>query len=167
MFLSWIGPRSVTGRSSRPFDLPVGLFGKTDGPRLRDALEPGGDIDAVAHQVAVAFLDNIAQVNAHPELDAALGRKSGIAFDEGGLHLDGAAHRPRCGTPAIPSSLDDAPMMGVDGRIDQIAAQPPQPRQCAILIRPREPAVADDIRDQNRRDFTRFPHGAPSGRHLE
>jgi hypothetical protein len=68
---------------------------------------------------------------------------------------------------AVAGALDDAPMMRVDGGIDQIAAQPPQPRQCAILIRPREPAVADNIRDQNRRDFTHSPHGAPSGRHSE
>jgi hypothetical protein len=38
-------------------------------------------------------------------------------------------------------------MMRVDGGVDQVAAQPPQPRQGAILIRPREPAVADNIRD--------------------
>jgi hypothetical protein len=44
-------------------------------------------------------------------------------------------------------ALDDAPMMGVDGGIDEIAAQPPQPRQGAILIRPREPGVTDNIRD--------------------
>jgi hypothetical protein len=45
-----------------------------------------------------------------------------------------------------PSSLDDAPMMAVDGGIDQIAAQPPQPRQCAILVSGRETAVTDGVR---------------------
>ena len=62
---------------------------------------------------------------------------------------------------------EDAAVMCCDGGIDQIAAQPPQPRQCAILIRPRKPAVADDIRNQNRRDFPRSPQCAPSGRHSE
>jgi hypothetical protein len=52
--------------------------------------------------------------------------------------------------------------MRVDGRIDQIAAEPPEPRQGAILVRSREPAVADDIRDQDRRNFPGLAHGAPS-----
>jgi hypothetical protein len=41
--------------------------------------------------------------------------------------------------------------------------QPPEPRQGAILVRSREPAVADDIRDQNRRDLPGLAHGAHSG----
>ena len=45
--------------------------------------------------------------------------------------------------------------------IDQIAAQRPQPRQRAILVRAGEPAVADDIRDQDRREFPGLAHGAP------
>ena len=110
-------------------------------------------------------------MNADAELDAPLRRKTGVALDEPVLHLDGAAHgvddAAELDEAAVAGALDDAPMMRVDGGVDQIAAQPPQPRQRAILVRPRKPAVADDIRDQNRRDFTRFPHGAPSGRHSE
>jgi len=52
--------------------LPVGLLGETDRPGLGDALEPRGDIDAVAHEVAVGFLDNVAQVDADAKLDAAV-----------------------------------------------------------------------------------------------
>ena len=40
-----------------------------------------GDIDAVAHQVAVGLLDDVAQVNSDAEFDAALGRQAGIALD--------------------------------------------------------------------------------------
>ena len=61
-------------------------------PGLGDAFQSRGDIDAVAHQVAVALLDNIAEVDADAELDAALGRKASIALDHAVLHLDGAAH---------------------------------------------------------------------------
>jgi hypothetical protein len=53
-------------------------------------------------------------------------------------------------------------VMRVDGRIDQIAAEPPEPRQGAILVRSREPAVADHVRDQNRSNLPGFGHGAPS-----
>ena len=54
-----------------------------------------------------------------------------------------------------------------DGRIDQVAAERPQPRQGAILVRAGEPAVADDVGDQDCSELARFPHGAPSGRHSE
>ena len=81
------------------------------------------------------------------------------------LHLDGAAHgindAAKLYKNTIPCPLDDAAVMRGDGGIDQIAAQRPQPRQCAILIHAREPAVANNIRDQNRRDFTGLRHGSP------
>jgi hypothetical protein len=57
---------------------------------------------------------------------------------------------------AVAGALHDASVMRVDGRIDQIATQPPEPRQGAILVRSREPAVADDIRDQDRRNQTKM-----------
>ena len=37
-------------------------------------------------------------------------------------------------------------------------------RKRAILVRAGEPAVADHVRDQDRRDFPGLAHGAPSGR---
>ena len=49
--------------------------------------------------------------------------------------------------------------MGGDGGIDQVAAQPPKARERAILVRSREPAVADDIGDQDRRNFPGLAHG--------
>ena len=61
---------------------------------------------------------------------------------------------------AVAGALDDAPVMHGDGRVDQIAAQRPEPRQRAILVRAREPAVADHVGDQNRRDFPGLGHGA-------
>ena len=57
-------------------------------------------------------------------------------------------------------------MMHGDRGIDQIAAQRPQPRQHAILVRAGEPAVADDIGDQDRCDLPGFAHGRPH-RHAE
>jgi len=56
-------------------------------------------------------------------------RAAAVAFDEAVLHLNGAAHRvdhvAKLDETAVAGSLDDAPVMCVDGRIDQIAAQPP------------------------------------------
>ena len=60
---------------------------------------------------------------------------------------------------AVAGALDDAAVMRGDRGIDQIAAQRPQPRQGAIFVRAGEPAVADDIGDQDRRDFPGLAHG--------
>ncbi len=49
-----------------------------------------------------------------------------------------------------PGALDDAPVMSGDGRVDEVAAQAPQSREGAVLVRSREPAVADDVSHQNR-----------------
>jgi class 3 adenylate cyclase len=51
-----------------------------------DSLETRGDIDAVAHQVAVGLLDDVAHVNADAELDAAIFRRAGVAVDHAVLH---------------------------------------------------------------------------------
>jgi hypothetical protein len=48
--------------------------------RRPEAPESRGDVDAVAHQIAVAFLDHVAQMNADVELDAALGRQPRISL---------------------------------------------------------------------------------------
>ena len=108
-------------------------------------------------------------MNADPEFDAALRRQAGVALDHGVLHLDGAAHRvddaAELDEAAVAGALDDATVMHGDRRIDQIAAQRPEPRQDAILVRSREPAVADHVRDQDRRNFPGLAHGAPSGYH--
>ena len=70
MFLSWVGPRSADGEIEPPLDLPIGVLGETDRARLADALQSRGDVDAVAHQIAVAFLDHVAEMDADPKLDA-------------------------------------------------------------------------------------------------
>ena len=68
---------------------------------------------------------------------------------------------------AVAGALDDAAVMHGDGGIDEIATEAPQARQRAILVRRGEPAVADNVGDQDCSELARFPHGAPSGRHSE
>ena len=81
------------------------------------------------------------------------------------LHFDGAAHgvdhAAELDEAAVAGALDDAPVMRVDGGIDQIAAQPPEARKRTFLVGAGEPAVADDVRHQNRREFAGGSH--PSG----
>ena len=99
-------------------------------------------------------------MNADAELDAALRRQAAIALDEAGLHLDRAAHRVDDATElddrAVASALDGAAVMGGDGGIDKVAAKAPQSRKRPLLVAPGEPAVADDIGDQDRRELSGF-----------
>jgi hypothetical protein len=154
-----------------PLHLPIGLLRETDRAGLGEAFEPSGDIDPVAHQVAVGLLDDIAEMDADAELYAALGRHAGVALGHAVLHLDCAAHSvdhaAKLNEAAVPGALDDAAMMRRDRGVDQVAPKPPEPRQRAIFIRSGEAAVADHVGDQNRRDFPGLAHGAPSwSRHI-
>ncbi len=110
-------------------------------------------------------------MNADAKLDAPVRRQARVALDHAVLHLDRAAHRvdhaAELDDAAVAGALDDAAVMHGDGRVDQIAAERPEPRERAILVRSGEPAVADNVGDQDRRELARFPHGAPSGRHSE
>ena len=144
----------IADREVEPrLDLAIGILGQADGAGRRDALQTRGDVDAVAHQVAVAFLDHVAQMDADPEFDAAVLRHAGIALDHAVLHLNGAAHgvhhTAELDQRSIPCALDHAPVVHGDGRIDQVAAQCPQPRQSTIFIRAGEPAVPDHVCSQD------------------
>ena len=129
--------------------LPVGVLGKTDRARLGDPLQSRGDIDAVAHEVAVALLDDVAQMNADAKFDAAIGRHARIALDHRVLHFDGATHRvdhaAELDERAVAGALDDATVVHRDRRIDQIAAQRAQPCERAIFVHAGQPAEADNV----------------------
>ena len=113
---------------------------------LGDAFEARCDIDAVAHQVAVVLLHDVAKMDADTKFDAVL---LGI--------------RQRCDTPSRPPSdalrtpsatlrsstmaavagtLTTRPVLSRDAAIDQIAAQRPQARERPLFIGAREPAEA-------------------------
>ena len=101
-------------------DLTIGVLGEADRARLSDAFESRGDIDAVAHQVAVALLDDVAEMDADAKLDAPLRRHTSVAFDHAVLDFDGAAHRvddaAELDERAVAGALDDATVMHCDGR---------------------------------------------------
>ena len=143
-------------------NLPIGILRYANPANLADTFEPRGDIDAVAHQIAVALLDDIAQMNADTKFDTALRRKAGISLHHAALHFDGAAHgvddAAKFDDGSIARALDHAPVMHGDGRIDHVAAERAKPRQGAILIRSHEAAVAHHVGDQDRRDLARFGH---------
>ena len=147
-----------------PLDLPIGVLGQADRPGLGDALQPRGDIDAVAHQVAVALLDHVAEMDADPKFDALVRRDPSVALDHRPLDFNGAVHRvddaAELDDAAVAGALDDAPMVHGDGRIDQVAAQRPQPRQNPVLVGSGKPRIADDVGHQDRRELSSLAHGA-------
>jgi hypothetical protein len=48
--------------------------------RVRDALQSGGDVDAIAHQVTVLLLDHVAEMDPDAEFEPALARRSTVPF---------------------------------------------------------------------------------------
>ena len=104
-------------------------------------------------------------MNADAKLDTLLGWQAGVALDHAGLHFDGAAHgvdhAAKLDDRTVAGEFDDAAPMQRDGRIDEIAAQSAQPRERALLIGAGEPAIADDIRNQDRRELSGVAQFAP------
>ena len=65
----------VTDREVEPNPhLAIRIFRRTDGAGLGNTFKASSDVDAITHQIAVAFLDDVAQMNANAEFDATLGR---------------------------------------------------------------------------------------------
>ena len=104
-------------------------------------------------------------MNADAERDAVVRRDARVALDHGALHLDRAAHSVdhavEFDDAAVAGAFDDPAVMDGDCGIDEIAAQRPEPRQNALFVCSREPAVTDHVRDQYRRNFPGLAHGAP------
>jgi hypothetical protein len=97
-------------------------------------------------------------MNAYANLDAAIGRQAGVAFDHAVLHLDRAArsvdHAAELDENAIPSALNDAVAMDRDRRVDQVAQQCAEPGQIALLLRTGEARIARDISRENCHELT-------------
>jgi hypothetical protein len=154
------------------FDLPIGIFGKAYGAGLGDALQSRGNIDAVTHQVAVALLNHIAEMDANAKLDATLGWDARVALNHAVLHLDGAAHSVNDAAEfndgSVASALDNSPIVDGNYRVDQIAPQRSQSRQYPIFVGASKPAVSDHVRYQYSRQFAGFGHGRkpPYGRKI-
>ena len=106
--------------------------------RLANPLEPRGDVDVVAHEIAVSLLDDVAQMNADSKDDALVGRETGVAVDHRALDLDRRAdrvdHAPELDDGSVAGALDDAAVMERDGRVDEVAAQRAQTRKRSLLV---------------------------------
>ena len=146
-----IGDRKI----QRPLDLTISVLGQAYRARLANTFQPRRDVDAVAHQVAVAFLDDVAEMDADPKFDALVRRDLGVALDHRFLDFNGAGHRvddtPELDDCAIAGALDDAAVVHGDDRVDQVAAERPEPRQNPVLVGSGKPRIADHVGHQDRR----------------
>jgi hypothetical protein len=118
--------------------LPIGVLRQTNGTGLGHTFQSRGDVDTVAHQIAVALLDHIAQMDTDAKLDAPLGRKASVAFDHAVLHFDGAADcvndASKFNDAAVASALHHTATMDSNGRCDQIAPECAQPRKRPLFV---------------------------------
>src|ERR1700722_4807969 len=92
MFLSCLSPRSTKFSASRSRTCRWACSEAQPPPRSQTPSQPRGDIDALAHKVAVALLDDVAEMNADAKLDALVRCDARVAIDHSALDLDPAAH---------------------------------------------------------------------------
>ena len=70
-----------------PLHLAIGVLREADRAGRGDPLQPRGDVDAVAHQVAVALLDDVTQMNADAKFDTFVERDTRVALNHRVLHF--------------------------------------------------------------------------------
>ena len=91
---------------------------------LGQGFEAGGDVDAVAVDVALVE-DHVAQIDADAELDPSSRRHVGVALGHRPLQLDGAAHRiddaRKLDEQPVAGGLDDAAPMLLDLGVRELA----------------------------------------------
>ena len=117
-------------------------------------LDARGDVDAVAVDV-VAVDDDVADIDADAEFAAPILRHLGVALAHAALDIDGAAHciddAGEFDEETVPGRLYDAAAVLDDLGIEQHPPVLLELLEGALLVQPHQPAVADDIRRQDRR----------------
>jgi hypothetical protein len=103
------------------------------------------------HQVAVALLHNVAEMNADTEFDALVGRDLGVAVDHRPLNFDGAVHRIDGA-----AELDDATVAG--------ALSPMMSRAVRRFLSERRLRAGRHRGKQTGDDGVRWTHGWPSSK---
>ena len=107
-------------------EVVVGGARDHDPARLGELLEPGGDVDAVAVEVAVVLADHVAEVDADAEADALLLGHLRLALRHAALDRDRAGDRVddarELAERAVAHELDDAAAVLGDERLDQLLA---------------------------------------------
>jgi hypothetical protein len=118
-------------------------------------IQSGGDVDAVAEQVAVA-LDHIANRDADPKAHLAAWRISHVAGTQAFLDVDRATHRFHCawkfGQNGIAGGVENTPSRPRDEIVGDgaVGGKPPQR---LLLVLGDQSRIAGNIGRKNRRDL--------------
>ena len=165
MFFSWRRAEIGDLEIEPSLDLPVGLLGETDPSGLGDAL-PSRAAILTPSPIRSPSLSSTTSPRWMPirnSMRLSCG-DPGVALDHRPLDFDGAAHRvddaAELDDCAVAGALDDAAVVNGDGRVDQVAAKRPQPRQNPVLVGSGKPRIADDVGHQDRRELSGLAHGA-------
>ncbi len=133
-------------------DLVVNGLRDADGAGLSQRLDPGGDVDAVAEDV-VAVDDHVAEIDADPQFETALGWERVVDGARRALHRDGATKRVddarKIRQQAVAGGADDSPPMRRDQRVDGPAELAERPMRAGLVLA-HQAAEPDDIGMQNR-----------------
>jgi hypothetical protein len=123
-----------------------------DAAGFGERLEAGGDVDAVAEDVAVLD-DDVPDVDADAEFDVLAGSEPGVAFGHPPLDFGRAAQRvddaAELDQEAVADGLDDPAVMRGDSRVDQFGADRLQAFERALLVGADQARVAGHIRGED------------------
>jgi hypothetical protein len=148
----------------------VGGAGDRYPARLGQFLQPGGDVDPVAIDVAVRLADDVAEIDADPQADPLVRGDCRFALLHAPLDTDGAVDRihdaGELGEQAVAHALDEPAVLAGQQRLDQFGAAGEQTRERAPFIPLHQPRIAGHIRGEDRSKTTSRAwsgHAVPSG----
>jgi hypothetical protein len=126
-----------------------------DAAGVRQSFETRGHVDAVAKNVAILD-DNVADIDADPELDPAVRRHIGVALGHSALDVHGAADgiddAGEFGQQLVARCLYQASAILGDLGIEQGRPVDPQLADCDFLVGAHNPAVTGNIGRQDGRE---------------
>ncbi len=129
-------------------DLLMDTAGNDHGTGLRQPLQTRGDVHAIAEDIVV-LNDNIAEIDANSELDAAglwrfrVSRRHAILKRHGAP--DGIHHAGELGQEPIPRRLDNPSSVLGDAGLDQLAKVGGERGQRAFLVLTHQPRVTRNV----------------------
>ncbi|MCP1972437.1 hypothetical protein J2R87_006177 [Bradyrhizobium elkanii] len=151
--LQELRPQVLEGRVDLAANLPLRVIGDADPARFGNPLQARCDVDAIAKDIVV-IKNDVADVDSDSEFEPLLRWYGSILIDHSTLNFYGAAHRidgaGEFNEYSVAARFDDAAAMRSQRRIEQHPPDRLQPGQGAFLVDSHQPAVAGDIRRQNR-----------------
>jgi len=134
---------------------------------FRQRFEARRDVDPVAVNVAPILYD-VAEIDSHPEFDAAFGQHNDVSHGHLALHLNRATHRvddaAKLDQQAVSGGFYDPAAVLLDLGVGQLASQRLQCSERAFLVHPHQTRIPRHIGGENCSKATDSWHVSPGGR---